>query len=62
MFANLVVVDGLRVCCLWEEARGLTVRKMMGRRMTRRKIRQTGGLGKETDAVTVNLPRHTQSM
>jgi hypothetical protein len=31
-------------------------------RMTRRKIRQTGSLGKETDVVTVNLPRHTQSM
>lgn len=62
MFANLVVVDELRVCCLWEEARGLTVRKMMGRRMARRKIRQTGGLEKETDAVTVNLPRHTQSV
>ena len=30
MFANLVVIDELRVCCLWEEARGLTVRKMMG--------------------------------
>jgi hypothetical protein len=30
VFANLVVIDELRVCCLWEEARGLTVRKMMG--------------------------------
>jgi hypothetical protein len=62
VFANSVVVDELRVCCLWEEARGLTVRKLMGGRMTRREIRQTGGLGKETGGVTVNLPRHTQSM